>query len=222
MVRKELVSAGKIRSYTDLRGARIALVGGMGSTGAFALDRALSNGGLSMKDVTIVTMTYPDLVPAFSNGSVDAAIVVEPFQTFIETQGTGVIWKSYSELFGHPTQIAVILYSDSFAGKQDLARRFMIAYLRGARSYNDAFGKRHNYAEIVDILAKRTGQKAQIIQDMHLPGIDPDGRVRMESLQEHLDFFTRAGHVEKKVDLSGAVDRSFIDFAVGKLGPYSP
>jgi NitT/TauT family transport system substrate-binding protein len=175
-----------------------------------------------MKDVTMVTMTYPDLVPAFSNGSVDAAILVEPFQTFIETQGTGVVWKTYSELFGHPSQIAVILYSDSFAAKQDIARRFMIAYLRGARSYNDAFAKRRDYAEIVDILAKRTGQKAQIIEDMQLPGLDPDGRVGMESLQAHLDFFTSAGYVEKKVDLSLVVDRSFAEFAVGKLGAYTP
>jgi len=221
MVRKELLSTGKIRSYADLKGTRIALVGGLGSTGAFALAKALSNGGLSMKDVTTVSMVYPDLIPAFANGSVDAAIVIEPFQTLIETQGTGVIWKTYSELFGHPSQIAVIFYSSSFAGKEDLARRFMIAYLRGARGYNDAFGKRHDhYAEIVDIIVKHTRQKAQIIEDTRPPGIDPDGRVLMVSLQEQLDFFTRAGQIEKTVDLSSAVDRSFADFAVGKLGPY--
>jgi NitT/TauT family transport system substrate-binding protein len=220
MVRKELLSSGKIRNYADLKGARVALVGGMGSTGAFAVATALSKGGLSMKDVTIASMTYPDLVPAFANGGVDAAIVIEPFQTFIETQGTGAIWKTYSELFGHSTQIAMILYSEFFAAKEDLARRFMIAYLRGARDYNDAFEKRRNYAEIVGILAKRTGQKAEIIEKTQLPGIDSDGRLLTVSLQEHLDFFTRAGFIEKKVDLSVAVDRSFVEFAVGKLGPY--
>jgi NitT/TauT family transport system substrate-binding protein len=221
MVRKDLIKSGKIRGYADLKGTKIALVGGPGSIGEFAVAKALANANLTLKDVTTISMAYPDLVPAFANGGVDAAILIEPFQTFIESQGTGVIWKTYGDLFGHANQIAVIVYSDSFVAKKDAARHFMIGYLRGVRDYNDAFGpKRTNYGDVVNVIARDTHQKPQIIDEVRPPGIDPDGRLEMPSLQEQLEYFTRAGEVTGKVDLPAVTDRSFADFAVSQLGRY--
>ena len=41
-------------------------------------------------------------------------------------------------------QVAVIMYSPKFAAEQvDVARRFMLAYVKGLRDYNDAFVKKN-------------------------------------------------------------------------------
>jgi NitT/TauT family transport system substrate-binding protein len=221
MVRKDLITSGKVRDYADLRGLKIALPGGPGSAGEFSLARALANAKLQRKDVDIVTMGYPDLVAAFANGSIDAANVIEPFVTLIESQGTAVIWKTNTDMVGHTQQIAIIVYGESFTKRQDAARRFMIAYIRGIRDYYDAFGPKHlNYNEVTDIMAKGTGEaNPRIYDDIRPMGLDPDGKLSIQSLQEQLDYFTQAGLVESKVDLHKLVDSSYAEYAVSQLGP---
>ena len=45
------------------------------------LDQVLRRDGLTIKDVQVKIMPFPDMVPALESGAVDAAILTEPFPT---------------------------------------------------------------------------------------------------------------------------------------------
>jgi NitT/TauT family transport system substrate-binding protein len=53
-------------------------------------------------------------------------------------------------------------------------------------------------------------------------GMDPDGRVNIESLQRDLDFYVSQGLVKGKVSVASIVDHSFVEAAAKALGPFRP
>jgi NitT/TauT family transport system substrate-binding protein len=126
-------------------------------------------------------------------------------------------------------QTAVTFFSDRFIRhRRDLAERFMRAYLRGARIYNDALkdgrlaGPKAD--EVISILTKYTLIKdAGMFRRMVPSWVNPNGEVNLASLKKDLDFFRELGLIEKKdISVDGVVDGSFAKAAVTQLGPYRP
>ena len=84
---------------------------------------------------------FGSMLGAISSGTIDAAINIEP----LIAQG---VEKGFHVRFGDATdyapesQIALVLGSPKFMSEeQDISLRFMSAYLKGVRDYNDAFIK---------------------------------------------------------------------------------
>lgn len=219
IVRKDLAEKALIKSAADFRGKKIAL-SARDIVPEVDLDTFLRTGGLTVNDVTVLTMAFGDMGAALANGSIDAAQAIEPFVTQIVEKGFGVIFKRTDQVVQHQ-QIAVVLYSPRFASyNPGLARRFMVAYLRGVRDYNDAFVKKDPAArkEVVQILVRNTPVKDVALYDkMVMPGLDPKGRVDLESLAAQQNWFLSKGTQKTKVDLARAVDYQYVDWAVGQL-----
>jgi hypothetical protein len=121
-------------------------------------------------------------------------------------------------------QVAALFYSPEFAGRTDAAQRFMIAYVRALRDYNNAFAKERGRAEVAQILAKHTTVKDLALYDKMIPaGLDPDGRLNVQSIRDDLDTFGRLGCITSELaDVGRVVDESFVQHAVSMLGPYQP
>jgi NitT/TauT family transport system substrate-binding protein len=103
----------------------------------------------------------------------------------------------------------------------DIATRWMTAYLKGVRDYNDAFFKNRNRPEIVDILSQSLVVKDPALYDrMAFAACDPDGQVSIASLQAQMDYAVASGDVAAPLDLAKVVDGSFAEAAVARLGPY--
>ena len=126
-------------------------------------------------------------------------------------------------------QTAVTFFSDQFIRKRrDVAERFMRAYIRGVRMYNDALkdgglaGPKAD--EVIPILVKYTAIKDEGMFRRMIPSyVNPDGAVNVASLKKDLDFFRELGLIEKKdIGVEGVVDDSFAKAAVTKLGLYRP
>ncbi len=222
VVRKDLYDSGAVRGPADLRGKKV-VVASLGTTGEVALDRLVKPVGLTLADLELVPMGYPDTPQAFANGSVDAGMLAEPFITRIVSAGSGVVLARKDEFYpGH--QGAVVLYGPAFINdRPEVARRFLVAYLRGARLYNDAFFKNDAAAKqrVVDILVKDTTLKdPALYNSMPMPGIDPNGALNLDSLDADQDWWVAAGYQQRKVPLDEVVDTSFLTAAVERLGPY--
>jgi len=222
VVRKDLYDSGALRSPADLRGKKV-VVASLGTTGEVALDRLVKPAGLTLADLELVAMGYPDTPQAFANGSVDAGLLAEPFITRIVSAGSGVVLARKDEFYpGH--QGAVVLYAPAFiSDRPDVARRFMVAYLQGARLYNDAFFKSDPAAKrrVIDILVKNTTLKdPALYNSMPMPGIDPNGALNVESLDADQEWWVSAGYQQRKVNLDEVVDTSFVKAATERLGPY--
>ncbi len=220
VVRKAL--AETIKGPADLRGRKIA-VSARNITAEVALDTYLHKAGLSVKDVDLQTMPFPNMRDALANGSIDVAVAIEPFVAQIVKNGIGVVLQRDDQTIPRH-QVAVILYGPKFVERNpNAARRFMLAYLKGARFYNDAFEKKDTAKRkaAIDILIKNTTVKAAALYDkMVMPGIDPNGKVNVESIAQEQDYFLKKGSQKTKVELNKVVDTQYIEWAVQKLGPY--
>ncbi len=222
MFRRDLRDSGELQSVRDLRGRRVA-VSAHGVTAEAALTRWLQQGGLTLDDVDVVELGFPEHASALAGGALDAAINIEPFVTRMEDQGIATAYQRIDELCpGY--MLAEVIYSGAFARDQaDAARRFMVAYLRGVRDYNDGFvkGDAAQRQEAIAILARNTPVKDAALYDrMRMPGLDPDGRMNLTSLAEDQELWLAQGRQETRVDLASVVDTSFAEYAVAQLGPY--
>ena len=123
-------------------------------------------------------------------------------------------------------QLAVVFYSGAFIKKKpEAAKRYMRAYLRGVRYYNDAIVNGRLAGplgeEIIAIFAEKIPLKDNsLYRTLIPPATNPDGKVQIDSLREDLEFFRRAGDIQGDVTLEQALDASFAEAAVAELGPY--
>jgi len=227
LVRKELVDSGKYKSLKDLKGLRVAEPGKGGSTGS-TINQALKKAGLRYDDVThVYNMGFPEMITSMKNGGIDVGPVPEPFNTFGREQGIGVRFSA-EEFYPRQT-VAVVLYGSNFMTKRpEVARRFIVAYLKGARFYNGALKDGHfagpNAAELIDILAEHTRYKDKTLYAKMVPnGCDPDGKVDRASLETDLAFYRENKFVQdEKIGVADVLDESYVDAALKTLGPYKP
>jgi NitT/TauT family transport system substrate-binding protein len=227
MVRKDLLDDGHYKSFSDLRGLKIA-VSAPGTGTASALNAVLRQGGLRFSDVNVVYLGFPEHLAAYSNKAIDASITNEP--TMTEIIKDGLATRVAGNDITYPNQqTAVVFYAENFIGnRRDVARRFMRAYLRGVRAYNDALSDGRlggpNASEIIAILTKYTTLKdAASYQSLIPSAVNPDGQVNRVGLDEDLKFFREQGLIQPgEISVDQVVDTSFADAVVRELGPYVP
>jgi NitT/TauT family transport system substrate-binding protein len=222
MIRKDLIDTGRVKDYADLKGLILARASLRGTSPEISTVKALAKGGLTLDDVESTALSFPDMIPGFANGAIDGAIVLEPIISRIEQMGTAVRWRGNSEFYGNQ-QIAAIMYGPSILSQPpEIGRRWMIAYIRGMRDYNDAFGpKRQGREAVVQALMKYTPIKdPTVYEEMRPAGLDPDGKLVLPSIRDDLAYYEQSGLVREPVDLSQLVDTSYQEYAVQQLGPY--
>jgi NitT/TauT family transport system substrate-binding protein len=225
IVRKDLVTSGRYKKIADLRGMKVA-ESGKGSTTAPELEHFLAKGGLSYDDVKHVYLPFPEQVAALRNGSIDATLALEPWGTQAVREGVGVIVAS-NDRFYPDQQVSTVLYSGEFIKKRpEVAKRFMVAYLRGVRYYNDALRGGHltgpTAEDVIAILSEELKIDRATLHEMVPGGIDPDGRVNLKSLEDDYAMFKRIGLTTSDVDVVSVVDMRFAQAASKQLGPYRP
>ncbi|SRR5579884_2194043 len=221
LVRKDLVDSGQVRSVADLRGRKVANQPPLYGTTSWALlDKLLEMNGLGEADVDHVALGFADQNAALAGQTIDAASQTEPAVTAAVANGLAVRFVGFDEVIT-PFTLGGMAYSQPFIAQTDLARRFMVAYLRGVRAYLDAFDKNQGRARVVDVLTRNTAVKDPALYDqMVLPWINPDGAFSLNGYQEVQEYFVRHGIVPQTIDLTQLVDNSFADWAAAQLGPY--
>jgi NitT/TauT family transport system substrate-binding protein len=228
LVRKDLVDGGRFTTYADLKGMKLA-VGAFGSANASAMNEALKKGGLKWSDAgSVVALQFPQHMVAYQNKGIDASMTNEPTSTTAVQNGFAVKIAGNDEIYP-AQQTAVVLYSEIFArDKPALARKFMRAYIKAVREYNDALkdGKiaGPNADEIVAILTEHTFIKDPAIhRSSTAAAIDPDGRMSLDGLRNDLVFFKKQKLIQDpSTTVERIIDTSFVEKAVQELGPYKP
>jgi NitT/TauT family transport system substrate-binding protein len=221
-VRKDLLDSGAIRDYADLRGRRIA-VAAMGTTAEVVVGRALEKAGLALADAEIVEIPYTDMLTALSTGAIDIGVAPEPTPTIAQQQGVAIKWHNAQEIVGNQ-QGSVLMYTGSFVDESpSVARDFMVAYLLGARLYNDAFVKRlpEAVASVRDTILRRTTLRDPALLDQGEPvQTDPNGVMNRPGLAADYQWFREYGGLTETVDLDSLVDERYIQYAQSVLGLY--
>lgn len=221
VIRRDL--AGQVRGYEDLAGLTVAY------SAANAVDhymtvRALEAGGLTEDDVNVVVIQdFAQMLAALATGAVDVAMEIEPL--IARGVGEGIIERFLDTSVYLPgAQVAVVLASPQFVANREVALRFMLAYLKGLREFNDVFfhgtGDRDG---VVEIMTRYTLLKDPAMWfQVNPPGLDPDGGVNVESLVDQYEFYKAHGALVGELDPRQVIDLSLAQEAVAILGPYRP
>ena len=119
----------------------------------------------------------------------------------------------------------MIFYSDKFVTqRKDVADKFMRAWLRGVRTYNDALkdGKIAGPGAdaVVATIAKSFNMDPALIRAMYSQAVHVDGSVNGSGIQKDLDFFRKEGWVGGQIKAADVIDMSFAQAASAPLGPY--
>jgi NitT/TauT family transport system substrate-binding protein len=219
-VRQSLLDSGAVRTPADLRG-KVFGENVPGVLTTMLVERELQRAGVNLQqDVTSTTMSFPDMLTAFSNDAIDFGVLTEPYITLGEQRGVSRCWKPSSEM-GPNFQIAVIIYGPTFAEQRaDTARRFMVSHLRALRDYQRAFfGDGQHRAEFIQVMSRITGiSDTALLEKMEPTWADPNGGVNVESLRDTQRWYVARGEQSGEVDFDRVVDPTFVDYALGQLG----
>src|SRR5262245_51742950 len=160
---RKAVWGTEVKRIADLKGRPVAL-NTRGAAVEWVLDQVLRRDGLTIKDVQVKIMPFPDMVPALESGAVDAAILTEPFPTLAEEKGVAV------RPLTRPTGAKAIPITAAFWNAEwakangDLAHKVMVGYLRAARDLAADGGKGWSDDRNVDVIVKYTSAKKEVIK----------------------------------------------------------
>jgi NitT/TauT family transport system substrate-binding protein len=219
MVRKAL--ADQIKTPADLRGHTLAATGYFaGASNEVTIHHLLAPAGVGENEVNIVAMSFPDIVAGLGTGAIDVAALIEPLVTVAVDRGIAVVWKRADEIYPSQ-QYAALIYGPGITERPDVATRFMVAYLKGVRFYNDALNGKASRSELIGILTKDTSVKDAALYDkMALPGLNPNGTLNIDGMREDMNWFLAEGRMKELVDIKKVVDTRYIEAAVSRLGEY--
>jgi NitT/TauT family transport system substrate-binding protein len=224
LVRKDLVDSGKVKTFADFKGLKVAgFFKGSGSE--VTLNEALGRGGLEFADIDLVYLPFAEQVLALRNKAINASITAEPSATEAVISEAAVRFSPGGQVYPDH-QLAVLLYGGDFIKKSpEIAKKFMRAYIKGARDYNDTLkgGKiaGPNAENIISILTETTFIKdPAIYREITANGINPNGHVNMGSLRKDLAFYKAQGMIDGNISVEDVVDDSYVDTVIKELGPY--
>jgi NitT/TauT family transport system substrate-binding protein len=217
MVSKKRFDSGELTKVSDLKGKKVA-VNARGAT-EYWLDTALRTDGLTIADVDLQTLAFPDVPAALDSGALDASMLSEPLATQAEQKGLAVRLKVNFPSDFQPTFAWV--NPDFATDHHDLVVGFEEAMLRGCRDLlADDWDSDANLA----ILEKYTKVPADLIRSASRTYCEPNGDTHVQDLATLQSFFKDRGLLEYDTPLDAAalVDRSYVDEALQKIGRYQP
>ena len=221
VIRKQLIDSGAVKTVKDLKGKSIAIAS-LGATQEETLDYILNTAGLSVADVTLKTMPFPDTVPALANGSIDGAMELQPWISQGLDKGIFTVFATTTAT-APGLQTNALTYGPTLTkNNREAGNRFMVAYTQGIRWYDDAVGPKHaNWDDFVSIMVQNTSLKDKALYDkIGWTPMNPDCSLNVPSIQKNVDWYMAHGYVKDKPNLATAVDDSFCQNAVKVLGPY--
>jgi NitT/TauT family transport system substrate-binding protein len=183
-----------LRTPRDLAGHSLAITQ-IGAPGHYALGRLAEKYGFDIHSIRLVPLySFPNIVTALAGNQIDAGLLPG-------TPGIAAVERGAARLLGWvgdetPWQIGGVYVATVTAdGREDMLRRFLAAYVRGARDYFAAFsapdGSRRDgptAPQILDIIAQHTGEPAAQIKRA-VGFIDPDGRADAADILRQIAWY---------------------------------
>ena len=184
-----------------LKGTRVA-TNPVGQSG-YLTDLYLRKYGLTLKDVKVVRLPANAEGQAMDDGSLDVVARSDPFLFGLKQRGHRVL--AGAEELSPGTHLAVLVYGPSLlATDRDLGLRFMRAYLRSVRKYQEGHTP-HNVA----VISSALGLDSSDVAKMCWPTTREDGSINLASLNDYQKWAVETGEFSKPVEPDSLVDMEF-------------
>lgn len=219
VVRKDLFDSGTIIQPADLKGAKIALNVERGIAEVFAA-KVLENGGLTLDDVEIVTMPFPDMGVAFSNQAIDGAILAQPLAGKAIKDGLVVILLDGDEIF-EGGQTGVLYFGKRLLDpdNREVGIRLLVAYQKAVR---DLYGDGWSSDENLEICSKYTSVAVPAIKNGVSNYHDPNGKINFTFIEYLMGYYIDHGYTELSgpLPMSQIIDTSYMEKAIDRIGEF--
>jgi NitT/TauT family transport system substrate-binding protein len=194
---------GEIKSVADLRGKKVA-INAPGGAAEYWLSEALKRGGLTMKDVQLTSVSFPDVSASLESGSIAAAILGEPFAT--QSKDSGTVSLLADDFINGFTVTYIYMGQPLLNDKPQVAKGFLRAYLRACRDLQGDYLK--NDPDIARIIEKYIQVPASVAARASAPQYSKDGIVPVEDLSTLQSYFMQRGELEYEqlIDVTTFVD----------------
>lgn len=221
IVRKDLYDSGELDEIAELKGRKIALnvLHGMGE---YVFAKALGKAGLTIDDVELVTIAFPDTPAAMANGAVDASAVPALIAEKAIEEGIAVELIRGDQIAGE-IQTTVMYFGKRFLdpANREVALRFMEVWLKGLRElYDEAWSNPDNLA----IISKYTNLPPETIKNSapKQSYYNPNCDYNPESLEDIQNYYLSRGYTEydQALPLSQIMDDSFRKEVIDRIGEY--
>lgn len=215
MIPTDACISGEITNVADLKGKKVS-VNARGAT-EYWLSQALATGGLTLDDIDLQTLAFPDAVTALAAGAIDAAMVGEPLASKAEQDGIAV--RLATDFAVQDVQPTLIFANDAFAQEHpDALTGLVTAYLKACRDLAGAgFKEPANLA----IIEQYTKVPASLIGSAVQPVYAVDGTINVDGLRKLQTFFRERGQLDYDADLDPTtfIDDRYLRAALERLGP---
>ena len=212
----------KIKTIGDLKGKTIATNAATSVTN-YEVGHILASAGLTLKDIELKVLPFPQMSVGLANKAVDGAIVIPPWVHQVIEQGIGTVLADPDDYVkAVPMNIAVAFINTDWAKQNpEVARNFFVALVRGIRDYCQAYHNGPNRQEIIDI-AVRTGveRRQELLYKYPWQARDPNGLFNIASLLDIQSFYLKAGLSQTQFAPERIATTEYSDFALQKLGPF--
>jgi NitT/TauT family transport system substrate-binding protein len=223
VARKDVWDSGAIRGPRDLFGRTIYTQAGVGSGPHLVASRWLIRAGIDPRDLDWSPMNYPEVFAAMQNQGIEVGFSTEPLVTAGLERGVHQILATQEEMYPTTSRLYLLFSSGIERLGPQVGERFLVAYLRGARDYLNAFEYGIDEDAIIEMLTKETPVKdAATYRQIKYSWVDPNGVVSRATLEADAQLFLDLGLLASPVDLSTVFADKYREFAVRYLGEYRP
>ena len=221
IVRTALVG-NRYKTLKDLKGMTIAC-SSQGTTAYVSIASLLKKAGLKRSDIKLTYLGYSDQVAALRNGAIDASLMPEPNATLAINTGLAKLIAGDDSFYPNQ-QVSTLIYGRNFLkDHRDTGVKFMRAFLRGVRYYDDALkggklaGK--NAGDVIAIMLASMPLKYESVYRTLTPQYEnPKGYVNVASMEADLADLRADGLVESStIKAEDAVDNGFVTEALKGL-----
>ncbi len=207
VVRKDLYNSGFLTSMEQLKGKKIAVA----SRPNYFLIKTLGKANLTSKDVESIDMGFPEMVVAFENNAIDAAVITEPYLYQVLKTGKAKILLLAGEIIPNFSGFP-LAFGPNLLENPPLGKKFMVAYLKGVKQYNEGKTQRN-----LEILKNYTQFDNEILQESCWGVIRQDGYIEKEPIMQYQDWLLENKYIDIEVSDEQLIDMSFVEYANNAL-----
>ena len=174
----------------------------------YLVEKMLMAAGLQLKDLDQRFVLHAPELDALADGALDAALVGEPWLTLNLERGHVVQWVRAEDVLPD-AQMSFVYFGPSLLNADpDIGTRFLIAYLKAVRQYEEGKTERN-----LQLLARVTGDGEDMIHKMCWPAFVLDGRIDYTALEDFQAWAVERELVENVVTESQFWDPTFLNAA---------
>lgn len=175
----------------------------------YYLSTALDQVGLKLTEAQLVDVPTPLLAKTFQDKAIDLVPISEPYVTSISQTADVVPWMPAEQIIPN-YQFSMVGYGQRLLDQDpDLGKRFMMAYLKAVRQYNQGKTDRN-----IAIIAGATKLAPEILQRCCWPAISEDGHLEFQTILAHQNWAIRQGYFDPPVLTEDQFwDGRFVEYA---------